>query len=1162
MAYQPKSYRKFLATSLSAAVVASAGVAAVQTQEAQGAEQFSDVNDAYWASEYIERLASQGIINGYPDGTYRPGNEIVRGQVAELLVRAFDLPLDTDAEAPFEDLNDDSYYTPYAAAVKEAGLIQGREDNTVFAGSRDLTRAQMATILVRAFDLEPLEGVEADVADLEDAHESHRDNIEILAQHNITSTADGMFRPKETVTRAQFAAFLDRAMSIEEPTDIAEVNALTDDGHVLEVQFTTPYRGEIDRSQVRVFETSSGERKGVERVELSSDGLTAEVHLFDNTSENAEDEVPRLVEHTIQIGDLEHNFTRPDFIQHRVVEIDIADSEFTILTDDGNTETITVPEEFEDFNYQRLLGEEVSVWFDENNDLIDYSIEDPTADYDAIEITEDDEIELLTTGEDLDISDDQFDNVDEDEFRFYVDGEEENIENYVDRKFNFAKVGYDDSGDVAYISAYNLSNFLVVDRVEDNEVIGYEGEGTGGAFDAKDATIVKDGEVIDLDDLEEGDVLFFNADANGDDGFAEVYNNEVQGEIDTVYSDSIRVDGEVYDFNYDSADIEDFQVDYEGGAVYLNDEGETEYIDSDAAEELQAAGEVVLHLDRAGNLVYIDGDLADVESNTKPSVLTADVKFDSNFGNDLAQIEAVTSDDEERLFEIQLTNLDTITVNGVDYDIDDADDRDADEWDPTVDGDNIVLVSGDGEEVTIEAEYLAEGQLVQLHLDDDGDLEELEFFTANNTDEGTDVLADNEVLEPGDTYFHAVSGAKRINNNTVVFDATDGFDADDITVTTWDNYSGSDIDDATVIYDEDDEAIAIVINETTTSDVVYEEAVITQVLRNTDEEVVEVTAYVNGEEETYEVNDVNVDLAKGDVAVLEFDDNNDNLVEDIQVAGDSQYDSRIITGDVDEVNVGTREVTIDGTVYTLVSDGAVVDVSDSSDISEEALRDLRGEEDVTVVLDETSGRFAKFFVIGADVDGSDDDDEGDVTAPTVTLEDATATAGDTGVDVTYSVADVEETADVDFEITDEEGNAVGSVATETVEEDVTDATATITVEDGIAEGDYTITASVGDEEVTANLTVSGDDPVTSLNDYNEEAYQVFESDITGDWVVAVLRSELPEELADAENFELVLDGTTYSFTVSPLNEERFIIDTEVSASYSEDDILNAEFNAS
>ncbi|RSL28835.1 S-layer homology domain-containing protein, partial [Salibacterium salarium] len=218
MAYQPKSYRKFLASSVSAAMVATTfgAVVPADVQQADAAESFTDVSNDHWASESIQRLADQGIINGYQDGTYGPTEDISRGQVAELLVNAFDLEVDQNAESSFDDLNDDSYTTPFAEAVAEAGFIEGRANNTEFAASRDLTRAQMATILVRAFELEPVEDSDAEVNDLEDAHESHQENIQILAQHGITETEDGNFRPKEAVNRAQFATFLDRALEVQE----------------------------------------------------------------------------------------------------------------------------------------------------------------------------------------------------------------------------------------------------------------------------------------------------------------------------------------------------------------------------------------------------------------------------------------------------------------------------------------------------------------------------------------------------------------------------------------------------------------------------------------------------------------------------------------------------------------------------------------------------------------------------------------------------------------------------------------------------------------------------------------------------------------------------------------------------------------------------------
>lgn len=251
MSYQPKSYRKFLAGSVSAAMVATTfgAVNSVNVQTADAAEAFPDVDNDYWASGSIQRLADQGVISGYKDGTYRPGEEINRGQVAAMLVAAFDLDVDENAEPPFEDLNPESYFTPYAAAVKEADLIKGREDNTQFAAGMDLSREQMATILVRAFDLEARDDVEADVGDIDEAHESHRSNIEILAQYDITNTADGNFRPKETVTRAQFAAFLDRAMEVDQGVETSVSSVTAVDNTTVEVGF----EGDVEAAAAEDF---------------------------------------------------------------------------------------------------------------------------------------------------------------------------------------------------------------------------------------------------------------------------------------------------------------------------------------------------------------------------------------------------------------------------------------------------------------------------------------------------------------------------------------------------------------------------------------------------------------------------------------------------------------------------------------------------------------------------------------------------------------------------------------------------------------------------------------------------------------------------------------------------------------------------------------------
>ena len=58
-----------------------------------GTPSFSDVDASNWALKYVEYAVSQGVVLGYPDGTYRPGDPVTRDQMAVFVARAFKLPL-------------------------------------------------------------------------------------------------------------------------------------------------------------------------------------------------------------------------------------------------------------------------------------------------------------------------------------------------------------------------------------------------------------------------------------------------------------------------------------------------------------------------------------------------------------------------------------------------------------------------------------------------------------------------------------------------------------------------------------------------------------------------------------------------------------------------------------------------------------------------------------------------------------------------------------------------------------------------------------------------------------------------------------------------------------------------------------------------------------
>ncbi|MFE8696473.1 5'-nucleotidase C-terminal domain-containing protein [Cytobacillus sp. FJAT-53684] len=224
MSYIPKSYRKFMATVTTAAVVASMVAPAANAAEVKG---FPDVKEDHWAAEGIYSLVEKGIISGYEDGTFQPNKQLIRGHAAILLTRALDLPIPTDLNS-FKDVTKKSGYAEAAAATKQAGIFVGT--NNKFGGSDVLTREQVASVLVRAFDLVGTDK-EVSFTDMDKVNLAHKDDVKVLAQHGITTGTDsGKFDPKAPVTRATFATFIHRIL--EKQTDNYKLSIMhTNDTH-------------------------------------------------------------------------------------------------------------------------------------------------------------------------------------------------------------------------------------------------------------------------------------------------------------------------------------------------------------------------------------------------------------------------------------------------------------------------------------------------------------------------------------------------------------------------------------------------------------------------------------------------------------------------------------------------------------------------------------------------------------------------------------------------------------------------------------------------------------------------------------------------------------------------------------------------------------------
>ncbi|MCF6410096.1 S-layer homology domain-containing protein [Pseudalkalibacillus salsuginis] len=271
MAYQPKSYRKFMATSLSAAVVAS--VAAPVAGSA--ATSFSDVPSGSYYADAVMYLAAEGHLNGYGDGTFKPLNDISRAEAAKVLMSAKGLK--ASGTENYSDVNSGHWFYDAVRATSSAGIFEGYEGK--FNPEGELTREAAAKIITEAYGL-----TGGGATPFKDVSGWAKSYIEVAYNNGIIKgKTNTSFDPKANVTRADFAVMIHRAIEATAAPAVTSVSAIN--ATQIEVNFNTEL-DKTDAETVANYSLSGG--AVVTDASLSTDKKTVTLTL---SSAEASDEV-------------------------------------------------------------------------------------------------------------------------------------------------------------------------------------------------------------------------------------------------------------------------------------------------------------------------------------------------------------------------------------------------------------------------------------------------------------------------------------------------------------------------------------------------------------------------------------------------------------------------------------------------------------------------------------------------------------------------------------------------------------------------------------------------------------------------------------------------------------------------------------------------------
>ncbi|SDW71971.1 immunoglobulin-like domain-containing protein [Paenibacillus sp. CF384] len=168
---------------------------------------FSDIS-GHWAEANIKKAVTSGIVNGYQDGTFKPGKTVTRAEFAVMLMNALK-PQEAGAKLTFTDHAKIGAWAQKAIAqAVQAAIITGYADGS-FRPDAQISRAEMAAMIAKAMGQATKEVAATDFSDDKAIPAWAKASVAFVKQAGIVQgKGNNEFAPADHATRAEAVTVL------------------------------------------------------------------------------------------------------------------------------------------------------------------------------------------------------------------------------------------------------------------------------------------------------------------------------------------------------------------------------------------------------------------------------------------------------------------------------------------------------------------------------------------------------------------------------------------------------------------------------------------------------------------------------------------------------------------------------------------------------------------------------------------------------------------------------------------------------------------------------------------------------------------------------------------------------------------------------------------
>ncbi|KKT01568.1 MAG: S-layer domain-containing protein [Candidatus Peregrinibacteria bacterium GW2011_GWF2_43_17] len=184
-------------------------------------QDFSDVDSAEWYGEDVYYLTSEGVVEGYEDGTYAPSSEITRAEFITLIMRAlyekgyFENGC-TDTSTAFWDISYEDWYSDDIHTATCLGIVKGYDDG-YFYPNANITRAEAVQIISNALTLVMENNAGApgnSYPDISQEDWYYTAVLQSTAYGIVEGTPEGNFEPNRSINRAESSKIIKKFMDL------------------------------------------------------------------------------------------------------------------------------------------------------------------------------------------------------------------------------------------------------------------------------------------------------------------------------------------------------------------------------------------------------------------------------------------------------------------------------------------------------------------------------------------------------------------------------------------------------------------------------------------------------------------------------------------------------------------------------------------------------------------------------------------------------------------------------------------------------------------------------------------------------------------------------------------------------------------------------------